>query len=99
MTIINPDFDNPHKIPQFSCCKCNHKMDLCSSIDGEDKQPQENDTTICIRCGTLMTFNKDLSVHLTTSEEIEHLKEDKDNWDAICRVQKTIKEMNTTLLN
>lgn len=54
----------PHKCP-----KCNEQMDGVTSISGIDDTPDENSISVCIKCGAILRFDKDLMPQLMSNRE------------------------------
>lgn len=90
---------------ETKCPTCQHKVDaftevtegLDTSIEqGIDRetQPQEGNLSLCLYCGNLSRFNKDLDlVELSPEEQFEVAKEDADLWDYLMKVRQAIKEV------
>lgn len=56
-------------VPEHFCLACNAKIDSVSNTTG-DQKPSEGDITICLPCGHIMAFNKDLTVRELTKQEL-----------------------------
>ena len=79
----------PDVPPQF-CPKCNHKFELASSIDNNERiLPEEGSISICIGCGHLQVFKKDLTLRSLTPLEVQELAED----ERISKAVQLIKRM------
>jgi len=64
-------------IRENKCLKCDYLMD-CSepAFEEEDIMPTEGDMTMCLKCGEIMIFNKDLTVRIPNKEERERIQSD-----------------------
>lgn len=60
------------KIPPHSCAKCGYGMDATTSAYGKGR-PSEGDVSMCLNCGALAVFNKDLTLRQPTKEEQDSL--------------------------
>ncbi len=50
-------------------CKCGHELTVSTDVI-EEKRPEKDDITICIRCCHLYAFNEDLSLREITIDEV-----------------------------
>ena len=62
-----------HQMPESACTSCGKLLTAVSVLDHEEPVlPSPGDFTVCITCGHIMGFNKDLSLReLTDAEMIE----------------------------
>lgn len=58
--------------PAGRCPGCNYQFDRASSLAG-DHEPEEDDFTLCLKCGAILRFNADLSTREATPAELESL--------------------------
>ena len=56
------------RIRENKCLSCNHSMDGAASPEDENKMPEDGDISICIRCGHVAVFDKDLNFRELTDE-------------------------------
>jgi hypothetical protein len=63
--------------PETKCLACGHILNGVFPVPGEkDLPPEEGCRTLCIRCGALMVFNKDLTLREPTEEEKAEIDSD-----------------------
>jgi len=55
-------------IPPFHCLNCGYRMDCTTDAYG-DGTPKDGDISMCLHCGHLMLFNKDMTVRELTPDE------------------------------
>ena len=59
-----------HKLPIQLCLNCGRKSECCSTTEQNwQKAPVEGDITICVGCGYVMAFDKDLRFRVLTIAE------------------------------
>jgi hypothetical protein len=73
------------------CPECGKLIGAATSIDGEVKPTPERGVGVCLNCGTIFRFNKDLSIRKATSEELAQMMLDQEAWSAIQRLQAQIR--------
>lgn len=56
------------RTPESKCPVCGHILDAATSINGEF-EPRPGDVTLCVQCGEILIFNKDLRGRIPTAEE------------------------------
>lgn len=62
------------QIPTQRCWRCDYEMQAATSAVGDDK-PREGDVSMCLACGAVAVFTKDLQLRKPTpSEEVEVAK-------------------------
>jgi hypothetical protein len=62
------------KLPQATHCKsCLHEIDSVTALEDGSK-PSENDLSICISCGTISMFDKELNIIPTPPEKLDEIK-------------------------
>lgn len=66
------EFDSSITVEEVECNVCHHKLDSHTNPNGA--LPQEGDISICVYCGNLSRFDKNLKIVSLTEEEIEKLK-------------------------
>ena len=84
------DFDNPARTKYCPCINCGKELDSHTNDGGGSPRP--GDISICIKCGMIMQYAKDLSFEKIIPEVLEKIKGDKEQWDKIVRFQKIINE-------
>lgn len=57
-----------YDMPVSHCTSCNKKVDCAAGVD--DVAPQEGDFSLCLDCGHIMAFNKELILRDLTEEEV-----------------------------
>jgi len=62
-----PEF-NEHLTKMNHCLACGKDLDGAMNVD-DTRGPQEGDVSICIYCGTLSVFTKDIDLRPMTFEE------------------------------
>lgn len=55
------------------CQVCGHVLDASSSVDGAIPKP--GDISVCIDCGTILTFDGSLRLRIATDGEVAQLHE------------------------
>jgi len=70
-------------------CPCGYEQNRTSQADG-DATPGEGDFTVCISCGRITVFNKDMTQREPTEEDMAAIKEDPDQYAYLLKVRDTI---------
>lgn len=79
--------------PKTYCKSCFHEINDHESATGEKSKPFENDLSICISCGTLSRFDKNLNLIPLTDDQIQYLYiNDYKNWLTLQRASNIIKK-------
>jgi hypothetical protein len=69
-------FLGPHqRMPATHCLNCERLVDGASGVDTKGK-PRPGNITVCIYCGHLMAFARDLSMRELTGEEMREIAGD-----------------------
>jgi hypothetical protein len=55
-------------VPSF-CPKCFHMLDAATNMEGPEK-PEPGDYTVCIRCASVLRWNPDMQLELSSLEDI-----------------------------
>jgi hypothetical protein len=58
-----------HEVIENSCPSCGKKLNATNCV-GADNAPSEGDFTVCMYCGHLMAFGKNLQLRELTDEEM-----------------------------
>jgi hypothetical protein len=58
-----------YEVPSHPCPKCGCKLDRASNTTS-DGMVEEDDFTVCIKCATVLRYNADLSLRISTNKEI-----------------------------
>jgi hypothetical protein len=85
-----------YKTPTFHCPRCQHKLDRVTPSDDSEaaRKPEENDFTICIQCGEILVFSKDLSLELMAKKDLKALyKEDRQTFFYLHYLQREIRSI------
>lgn len=62
------------KTKQHICPTCHYQMDTVTSLDDQlETPPQEHDITLCLKCGEILEFQKDLSVIVIDQSTLDNL--------------------------
>jgi hypothetical protein len=61
--------ENVTRLPKNKCLNCKKALDSATGI-GNENSPSPGDITVCLRCGHIMAFNKQLRFRKLTDEEI-----------------------------
>lgn len=69
-------------LPRCKCLACDVLLDAATN-PFTGSYPQKGDVTVCLRCGNLMMFRKNLTVRALNDEEMRTAKADQ-------RVQKVL---------
>jgi hypothetical protein len=64
-----------HKMPKSHCTACGYEIDAATCV-GVDTRPKPDDITICIDCGHIMAFAKNLTLKDLTDSEIKEVAGD-----------------------
>ena len=64
------------RLPAFSCPWCGHLCDRATQWAGKFARPDPGDTTVCIECGCIGVFRRDLSVRRPTKREAREADND-----------------------
>lgn len=75
------------RIPKATC-QCGQIMSASADAFGSSV-PSEGDISLCIGCGLIYMFNKDMTVRLPTEEEMKIVKQDA-GWPKVERVRDLI---------
>jgi hypothetical protein len=67
-----------YKTPESKCLNCGKVMDRASNPDGDHGPPEEGCLTLCIRCGAVMAFDRNLGLRGLTDQEIDEITSDPD---------------------
>ena len=57
-----------HQIKENFCPFCNHKLDGCSQVNGNNL-PDPGSYSVCIKCGNVSVFDDDLCLRKPLPEE------------------------------
>lgn len=63
--------------PPSLCLRCGYYVDHAAKLTGKTGPPEPGDFTLCLNCGQLFRFNKQLGLVLTGNEAISELAEPK----------------------
>ena len=58
--------------PSCKCPRCGYEFDRASGAFG-NFVPRTGDLTACLKCGLVMVFNSDLTVHIASDQEMQSL--------------------------
>ena len=75
-------------VPTSKCSDCGSENDSASSVDG-DNAPKQGSITVCLWCGHIMAFGKNLKLRELTKKEAYALAGDK----RILMIQKARKDL------
>ena len=72
--IVNQFLKTAHNIDDsFHCPTCNANLNACSKFGENDVKPKPGDMTLCLHCGTLMTFQDDGRLGLPTETDMRDI--------------------------
>lgn len=84
--------DGITRVEKTYCKTCNGAQDSHGNITG-DWGPKENDVSVCLYCGTISLFDKDLNLIAMPEKEMDVIRNNEpDNWRAIEVASEYIKE-------
>jgi hypothetical protein len=65
-------FGTDRHLPLSACTNCGHVTNCATGVDetNDDLVPSAGSFTICIHCGHIMAFTKDLTLRNLTAEEV-----------------------------
>lgn len=82
-----------HRTEKSKCPQCGYTLDAHDSMDPVDQRsPEKDDISICIKCASWNMFNEDLSLRTMTEEDINHI--DPETISHMTRFSNEIKKMN-----
>lgn len=82
-----------HVTEDSKCPHCGHTLDRHESTDAVDQRgPEKDDISICIKCASWNMFNKDLSLRVMTEEDINNV--DPETLDHMKRFTTEIRKLN-----
>jgi len=82
-------------IPTTKCLKCGYIMDHASLLTDDSAVPRLGDATLCMKCGELYLFDKDLRIKTPSARELLELKASA-SWLQVIRIRRAIKEVQKT---
>lgn len=86
--------DQAYYKPENICPVCGYVLDSATSPENKKFVPAEGDVSICIRCTTILVFNKDLLSVLPDEETLHDLQSNHKQWTYLQRIRNAIKEQN-----
>lgn len=87
--------ENSVRTKPVQCPCCLYDMDGATCISSKEKvSPLPGDFTLCINCGALLTFDKDVDLEQPTEEQIETIWPE--DMEKIRMAQTWIKQMRGT---
>ncbi len=80
-------------LPASKCPSCRYETN-CSSVIYAPAPctPKPGDTSICLNCGQLRTYQADLTLRKISPEEIKGLMEDSDAWAATEKARELVRQ-------
>jgi DNA-directed RNA polymerase subunit RPC12/RpoP len=69
------------------CPQCNYKLTAATIAHGEESAPSGGDSSVCINCGQLLTYEADQTLRKASAEEVRELMEDAAAWATIEKAQ------------
>lgn len=75
--------DNTTRLNEDRCLCCGKPVDAATAASGEGVRPNEDDLSVCIYCGHVMAFDKDLRLRELTASELAAASKDKRLLNAI----------------
>lgn len=83
------------KVPR--CPVCYAKLEEHKDVTGGFDQPKSGDISVCIKCGTISEFNKDMSLRrLTVTDLIRLWENDEDVYRMVIAARERIRSNKTT---
>lgn len=77
-------------LPMSTCPTCGYQVDAATHPVNDKAVPKPGDLSLCMKCGELMTFNDDMTLRLSSIEDVMGLKPEENN--LLERTQKLIRE-------
>lgn len=63
-----------HTTEKSKCPQCGYTLDAHDSMDPVDQRaPEKDDISICIKCASYNMFNEDLTLRVMTEEDINQI--------------------------
>ena len=82
-----------HHTEASKCPECGKSLDTHESVDLVDQRaPEKDDLSVCIKCASWNMFNEDLSLRVMTEEDINQI--DPETIAHMQRFSDEIKKMN-----
>jgi hypothetical protein len=66
--VCEPIMNDATSIPKQICHECGYQMDTTAHAFG-DSRPKEGDISMCLACGAVSKFTKELTMRKPTDEE------------------------------
>lgn len=88
---VQDEFPSYFPPVESRCPQCGYKLDAATKMHGEEKSPEEDDTSMCLNCGQVLKYQADLSLKKATAEEIRELMEMPEAWATIEKAQMFIR--------
>lgn len=67
---MKPGLGKETRLPLDHCINCGRRCDAASPVDEVRAKPKSGDVTLCIACGHLMVFGKDLKLREPNALEL-----------------------------
>ena len=84
--------DERHRMPDVKCISCGKTLNAASAVDA-DGRPSPGDISVCVYCGKIMIYGKDMALReLTEIEKMEILR-DMEMFDRIEAMQQAAKRL------
>lgn len=65
-----------HKVAATACLLCGQQADGASDVANTDEAPSEGDISVCLYCGNVAAFDKELKLRAATPEELATLDDE-----------------------
>lgn len=69
----------------FPCLECGCTLSAIGTADGADGRPSPGDAIVCLKCGAVMTCNRDYSLRPFTDAERKEIANDRAYMNQLAR--------------
>ena len=84
------EFTSYGPLIESHCPRCNYKLTGATIAHGTDQKPEPGDTSVCLNCGQILTYEPDLSLRKATASEVRGLMDDAEAWATVEKAQRLI---------
>ena len=74
------------------CPQCDYTLTGATIIEGEDQKPEPGDSSVCLNCGQILTYEADLTLRKASIDEVRELMEQPQAWAVIEKAQLLIRQ-------
>jgi hypothetical protein len=78
------------RTPEGRCLNCGYKINTSGTADASDGAPTEGCLLVCLKCGAVMMYDRDLKPRGMTDAEMDELTADQEAMDDLARIVKRV---------